>query len=218
MGCESANEKRQLRKSARQPVQLTATEKAILDCKSCRDKIKRYIKSLEQKEQKSKLKVKELLKRKQRDRAKLYLKQCKLFSEQTKVADGQLEMINQQITNIESTSNMNECAAVLSQGNKVLKQLQNEANIEHWENVKDDLEDLKEREREISDFFKEKGIDEQELDEQCDEEINNLLNEIYGNDINLPNVPNESIREDNVNENIKEKKKNIKIKKKMVAA
>ena len=125
-------------------------------------------------------------------------------------------MINQQIINIESTSNMNECAAVLSQGNKVLKQLQNEVNIEHWENVKDDLEDLKEREREIDDFFKEKGIDEQELDEQCDEEINNLLNEIYGNDINLPNVPNESIREDNVNENIKEKKKNIKIKKKMV--
>ena len=218
MGCESANEKRHLRNSTRQPIQLTATEKAILDCKSCRDKIKRYIKNLEQKEQKSKLKVKELLKSKQRDRAKLYLKQCKLFSEQTKVADGQLEMINQQIANIETTANMNECAAVLSQGNKVLKQLQNEVSIEHWENVKDDLEDLKEREKEIGDFFKEKGIDEQELDEQCDEEINNLLNEIYGNDINLPNVPNESIKADDVYENVNENKKNIKIKKKMVVA
>ena len=117
MGCESSNEKRHLKNSAQKTVvQLSPTERAILDCKSCRDKIKRYIKNLEQKEQRSKLKVKELLRLKQRDRAKLYLKQSKLFSEQTKIADGQLDMINQQIANIESTSNMNECAEVLNRG------------------------------------------------------------------------------------------------------
>ena len=137
MGCESSNEKRHLKNSAQKTVvQLSPTERAILDCKSCRDKIKRYIKNLEQKEQRSKLKVKELLRLKQRDRAKLYLKQSKLFSEQTKIADGQLDMINQQIANIESTSNMNECAEVLNKGNEVLKQLQSEVNIEHWDNIK----------------------------------------------------------------------------------
>ena len=208
MGCESSNEKRHLKNSAQKTVvQLSPTERAILDCKSCRDKIKRYIKNLEQKEQRSKLKVKELLRLKQRDRAKLYLKQSKLFSEQTKIADGQLDMINQQIANIESTSNMNECAEVLNRGNAVLKQLQNEVNIEHWENIKDDLDELKERDREIGDFFKEKGIDEEELETQCDDEINKLLAEMQGNDIQLPNVPKEQIPQD-INENdIKNKNK-----------
>ena len=208
MGCESSNEKRHLKKSAQKTVvQLSPTERAILDCKSCRDKIKRYIKNLEQKEQRSKLKVKELLRLKQRDRAKLYLKQSKLFSEQTKIADGQLDMINQQIANIESTSNMNECAEVLNRGNAVLKQLQNEVNIEHWENIKDDLDELKERDREIGDFFKEKGIDEEELETQCDDEINKLLAEMQGNDIQLPNVPKEQIPQDTNENDIKNKNK-----------
>ena len=206
MGCESANENRHLRNSNRNQVQLSQTEKAILDCKSCRDKIKRYIKSLEQKSENSMTKVRELLQKKQRDRAKFYLKQSKLFSEQTKVADGQLEMINQQISNIESTTNMAECAAVLSNGNKVLKELQNEVNIEHWENLRDDLDELKERDDEIKEFFKEKGIEQEELDEQCDDEINKLLEEIHGNDIDLPQVPKEKIPEDTVKESTKEKK------------
>ena len=210
MGCESSNEKRHLKNSAQKTVvQLSPTERAILDCKSCRDKIKRYIKNLEQKEQRSKLKVKELLRLKQRDRAKLYLKQSKLFSEQTKIADGQLDMINQQIANIESTSNMNECSEVLNRGNAVLKQLQNEVNIEHWENIKDDLDELKERDREIGDFFKEKGIDEEELETQCDDEINKLLAEMQGNDIQLPNVPKEQIPQDTNENDIKNKNKVI---------
>ena len=216
MGCESANENRHLRNSNRNQVQLSQTEKAILDCKSCRDKIKRYIKSLEQKSENSMTKVRELLQKKQRERAKFYLKQSKLFSEQTKVADGQLEMINQQISNIESTTNMAECAAVLSNGNKVLKQLQNEVNIEHWENIRDDLEELKERDDEIKEFFKEKGIEQEELDEQCDDEINKLLEEIHGNDIDLPQVPKEKIPEDTVDVNANKNK--TKIKKKIIKA
>ena len=216
MGCESANENRHLRNSNRNQVQLSQTEKAILDCKSCRDKIKRYIKSLEQKSENSMTKVRELLQKKQRDRAKFYLKQSKLFSEQTKVADGQLEMINQQISNIESTTNMAECAAVLTNGNKVLKQLQNEVNIEHWENIRDDLDELKERDYEIKEFFKEKGIEQEELDEQCDDEINKLLEEIHGNDIDLPQVPKEKIPEDTVDVNANKNK--AKIKKKIIKA
>ena len=216
MGCESSNEKRHVRNSANKQVQLTEIEKAILDCKSCRDRIKKYIKSLEQKEEKSMNKVKELLQKKQRDRAKLYLKQKKLFAEQTKIADGQLEMINQQITNIESTTNMKQCVDVLNKGNTVLKQLQQEVSIEHWENIRDDLEDLKERDKEIGDFFKEKGVEQEELDEQCDEELNKLLVEIHGNDIDLPNVPKEQIPEDTVE--VSHVKNKVKNKKKKIVA
>ena len=215
MGCESANEKRHLRNSSHKNIQLSDTEKAILDCKSMRDKIKRYIKSLEQKEQNSMNKVRELLQKKQRDRAKFYLKQSKLFSEQTKIADGQLETINQQISNIEATANMNECAEVLNRGNTVLKQLQKEVSIEHWENIRDDLDELKERDNEIKEFFKEKGVDQEELEEQCDEEINKLLEEIHKEDIDLPQVPKEQIPEDSVKVSTTNK---IKIKKKKIEA
>ena len=199
MGCESANENRHLQKNHNQKknITLSDTEKATLECKSCRDKIKKYIRNLEQKENKSREKAKELLRKKQRDRAKSYLKQAKLFREQVSVADGQLDMINEQIVRIESTCNMGECMACLKHGNNVLKKLQSEVNIEHWDNIRDDLDELKERDREIGEFFRERGIDEEEYEAECEEELNKLLFEIQGGN-ELPSVPQAKINDDRI--------------------
>ena len=181
MGCESANENRHLQKNHNQKknITLSDTEKATLECKSCRDKIKKYIRNLEQKENKSREKAKELLRKKQRDRAKSYLKQAKLFREQVSVADGQLDMINEQIVRIESTCNMGECMACLKHGNNVLKKLQSEVNIEHWDNIR------------------ERGIDEEEYEAECEEELNKLLFEIQGGN-ELPSVPQTKINDDRI--------------------
>ena len=219
MGCESANEKRhqQQVKNQRKNVTLSETENAIIQCKTCRDKIKKYIRNLEQKEKKEKEKAKELLRNKKRDSAKLYLKQCKLFREQSKTAEGQLQMIEEQIVNIESASNMNECMKVLQKGNTVLKNLQNDVNIEHWENIRDDLEELRERDREINDFFRERGIDEEECDAECEDELNKLLIEIQGNNLlDLPNVPNTKINDSKIP--VKQNKVKVKVKNKPVLA
>ena len=219
MGCESANEKRhqQQVKNQRKNVTLSETENAIIQCKTCRDKIKKYIRNLEQKEIKAKEKAKELLRNKKRDSAKLYLKQCKLFREQSKTAEGQLQMIEEQIVNIESASNMNECMKVLQKGNTVLKNLQKEVNIEHWENIRDDMEELRERDREINDFFRERGIDEEECDAECEDELNKLLIEIQGNNqLDLPNVPNTKINDSKIP--VKQNKVKVKVKNKPVLA
>ena len=219
MGCESANEKRHLKNQQNQKknITLSESEKVILDCKTCRDNIKKYIRSLELKEIKSKEKAKELLKKKQRDRAKLYLKQCKLFREQSTVANGKLQIINEQIINIESAFNMKECMDCLNQGNAVLKNLQKEVNIEHWENIRDDLDELKERDREISDFFKERGIDEEQYEAECEDELNILLNEIQGNnELNLPDVPKTKITQDEIP--VKQTISKAKVKKKIINA
>ena len=210
MGCESANEKR-YQKNYTQPnnVSLSDTEKAILECKTCRDKISKYIRNLEQKETKSREKAKELLKKKQRERAKLYSKQAKLFNEQSKVADGKLQMINEQIMNIETTCTMRECMDCLNQGNTALKKLQKEVNIEHWENIRDDLDELKERDLEIKEFFKERGIDEEEYEAECEDELNKLLYEIQGNN-KLPTVPKNRINEDKIPSNTNKVKINNK--------
>jgi hypothetical protein len=219
MGCESANEKRhqQQVKNQRKNITLSETENAIIQCKTCRDKIKKYIRNLEQKEIKAKEKAKELLRNKKRDSAKLYLKQCKLFREQSKTAEGQLQMIEEQIVNIESASNMNECMKVLQKGNTVLKNLQNDVNIEHWENIRDDMEELRERDREINDFFRERGIDEEECDAECEDELNKLLIEIQGNNqLDLPNVPNTKINDSKIP--VKQNKVKVKVKNKPVLA
>ena len=99
-------------------------EKAILDCKICRDKIKKYIKSLGKNASLKKEKAKEALKDKNKDRARLYMRQSKMYQEQIKVAEGQLEMIETQITQIETAQSQKDVFDVLKEGNNVLKKLQ----------------------------------------------------------------------------------------------
>ena len=96
MGCESANEER-IRKRQNKPVSLNDTEKAILECKTCRDKIKKYINNLKQKEEKSRDKAKELVKKKQKERAKLYLKQCKFTISVWKAEDSVISLNHKQL-------------------------------------------------------------------------------------------------------------------------
>ena len=214
--CGSDSGERRVRE--RKPVKLDETENAILQCKTCRDKIKKYIKRLEQRSNKCREKAKELVRSKERDRAKIYLRQNKLHQEQIKRSDGQLEMIENQIKQIENAKNLQECMVVLKQGNEVLSKLQNTIKIEEWEKIKDDMDELKEKDKEISDYLKEYGINEAEYDEQVNNELDKLLNEIGGGDnkIDLPNVPKEEITEDKNKEDKKVEK--INVKKKAVAA
>ena len=192
--------------SKRKTVTLNDTENAILQCKTCRDKIKQYIKRLENRQNICQEKAKELVRSKERDRAKIYLRQKKLHQEQIKTSEGQLEMIENQIKEIESANNLQECMACLKQGNEVLKKLQN--TIKEWEKVKDDMSELKEKDQEISNYFKEYGINEAEYDEQVNDELDKLINDIQGDaKIDLPNVPKDKIEEGEKIEQIKVQKK-----------
>ena len=193
--------------SKRKTVKLNDTENAILQCKTCRDKIKQYIKRLENRQNICQEKAKELVRSKERDRAKFYLRQKKLHQEQIKTSEGQLEMIENQIKEIESANNLQDCMACLKQGNEVLKKLQNTIKIEEWEKVKDDMNELKEKDQEISNYFKEYGINEAEYDEQVNDELDKLINDIQGDvKIDLPNVPKDKIEEEKI-EKIKVQKK-----------
>ena len=191
-------------------VKLSPEEKAIVDCKLCRDKINAYIRRLEVREKKSREKAKELLKDKQRDRAKFYLRQAKLHSAQMKTYYGQLEMIENQLIQIESATNTQECLTVLNNGNAVLKKMQESIKIEEWEKVKDDLDELKEKDKEVSEFLKEYGLNEAEVDNEINNDLDKLMNEIQGNqakdDIKLPEVPKEEITEDKAEKNKTKKK------------
>ena len=65
--CNSSNETREEKPKAKQSIkvnQLSQEDKAIIECKQCRDKIKAYIKNGEKMVQKKKEKAKELLRNK----------------------------------------------------------------------------------------------------------------------------------------------------------
>ena len=153
-------------------------------------------------------KTKELLKLKEKDRAKFYLRQAKLHNAQIKTYEGQLDMMENQIRQIESAKNLQECMNVLKNGNDVLKKMQDSIKIEEWEKIKDDMDELKEKDKEVSDFLKGYGINEDEYNKEVEDDLNKLINEVEGN-INLPEVPKEEIKEDTDIKNKPKKKEKI---------
>ena len=209
--CGAAQGERKVKQN--KTIKLNEIENAILECKKCRDKIKQYIKRLSQKQLKSREKAKDLVRSKQKDRAKVYLRMAKLHGEQIKVSEGQLEMVENQVSQIESTQNLQDYMDCLKKGNEVIKNMQNIIKIEEWEKVKDDMDELKEKDKKISDYLKEYGIDEAQYDEEVNNELDKLLNEVQGeNKIDLPSVPKNEITENKT----KEKKNNVK--KKVIAS
>ena len=181
---------------------LNAEEKTILNCKMTRDNIKKYIQKLERNSKLNREKAKESLKQKNKDRAKYKLKLSKMYSEQIKHAESQLTMLEEQINNLESAITQKEALKILEKGNEVLKNLQNECNIEKWEKISEDMNDIKEQQDEINQFFRDKNIE--DIDNDIENEMNKLMES--DNDIELPSAnKNEIYIEEEKNENKKEK-------------
>ena len=192
-------------KKKKKPVVLKADEQAILKCKMCRDNIKKYIKRLENDANLKKQKAKEALQAKNKDRAKLNLRMEKMYREQIKTADGQLEMIENQINQIETAQSQKDVMTVLQEGNAVLKKLQEEVNVDKFKEISDDMEEIKAQNDEITEFFKERGIDEEEaVNDELDKLIASVQQEAGAE---LPSANKETLEE----EKEKEVEKNEKV-------
>ena len=186
--------------------EINQEERALIDCKICRDKIKKYIKNLEKNANLKRERAKEALKNKNKDRARLSLRQAKMYTEQIKTAEGQLEMIENQIMQIETAQSQRDALSVLKQGNEVLKKLQSEVNAEKFQEITDDMDELKEQQNELTEFFKNRGIEED--DEELDNEIDKLLESVQKEEgkVDLPSANKESLDEEKV-----EKEENKKV-------
>ena len=80
--------------------------------------------------------------------------------------------------------------------------------MEKLEEISDDLNELKEKNDEITQFFKERGIEENE--EEIDDELNKLISSVQKEDakVDLPSANKENIEE---NDNEIEENKNKKV-------
>ena len=153
---------------------LTKAEQSILEAKMARDKIKNYIKKIERTANLKRDKAKEYLKKGDKDRAKIFLKMSKMYKQQIGSAEGQLKTIEEQVALIETTLNQKEIMDVLTQGNKVLANLQKEVNVEKFEQIKEDMDEMQQTQDEINEFFLQHNTDVNELDEDIQKEMDSL--------------------------------------------
>ena len=203
---EEERKKKEEEEKRKKKAQLNKIESVKLQCKKCRDDMNKYIKRIEQAAEKKKLKAKELVKNKESERAKIYLRQCKLYKIEIQNAENQKNKIEDQIMQIDSNTNLIECQKILSNGNQILKELQSKNNIEKWEKIKDDMDDLKAEQDEINDFLKNNNINEDEYNEDILKEMENMEKEL-----NLPNANTGKIIIDNKEEKDEKEEKKISV-------
>ena len=156
---------------------LTVNETVILQIKQCRDKIKNFIKKLQKDSDLNREKAKEMLKKNEREKAKVFLNKSKVCSGYIDNYQNQLNIIEDQINTIQMQKQNKETMDVLLQGNSVLRELQKEVNLERLENISEEMNEIKQSQEEVTSFLKNYKIDEKEFDAEIDKELQNLMND-----------------------------------------
>jgi len=179
------------------PSRVTEQDKAILQVKQTRDKIKQYQRKIEQNLEKERLLAKELLKNGKKDRALLLLRKKKYQEQVLSRADGQLENLERMMHDLEFAQVEMKVVDGLKLGNTALKQLHAVLSIDEIEKVMDETREGIEKQREIDEVLSstlaaEEVIDESEIEAELDAlieaEINEKAPEIP-EDVSLPEVP-----------------------------
>ncbi|XP_024876321.1 charged multivesicular body protein 6 [Temnothorax curvispinosus] len=181
----------------KQPSRVTEQDKAILQVKQTRDKIKQYQRKIEQSLEKERLLAKELLKNGKKDRALLLLRKKKYQEQVLSRADGQLENLERMAHDLEFAQVEMKVVDGLKVGNTALKQLHALLSIDEIEKVMDDTREGIEKQREIDEILTstlatEEEFDESEIEAELDAlveaDINEKASEIP-KDVLLPDVP-----------------------------
>ena len=196
---------------------LSQEDKAILDFKLSRYKIKNYIKRLEVNEKTQKEKAKDYLRNKQKDKAKYSLSQSKMYKIQAENSQNQLSAIEDQINRLDSMKTQKEVFMVLENTNKVLLELQKEVNVEKLEKISDDLSDIKANSDEITNFFKNHNVDIVQNEEEINKEIENLMKMEAGQiDSEMPDAGSKKVEGSEKKENLHLDKENEKVQKRIL--
>ncbi|XP_011875413.1 PREDICTED: charged multivesicular body protein 6 [Vollenhovia emeryi] len=199
----------------KQPSRVTQQDKAILQVKQTRDKIKQYQKKIEQNLEKERLLAKELLKNGKKDRALLLLRKKKYQEQVLSRADGQVENLERMVHDLEFAQVEMKVFDGLKVGNTALKQLHALLSIDEIEKVMDETKEGIEKQREIDEILTstlavEEEIDESEIEAELDAlmeaDINEKAPEVP-EDVLLPDVPKNLTEEEEEEEKTKEKKR-----------
>jgi charged multivesicular body protein 4 len=115
------------------------------------------------------------LKQGDKNGAKQALAKKKQFDDQIRQYDGAIMMLEQQKMILEQSETMKNVVDKLKEANTVLKDATKGMSVDDLDKLKDDMEDIKANQYEISNFFKDYSVVD---NEELDEELNKLEGEM----------------------------------------
>jgi len=132
---------------------VTAQDRAILDMKLQRDKLKQYQKKIQVILDREQEIAKQHLAAGRKDRALIALRRRKYQGSLLAKTDGQLENLEQLVSTIEFSLVEVSVLHGLKQGNEVLKEIHKEMNIDSVEKLLEETAEAREYQREIGDML-----------------------------------------------------------------
>ncbi|CAH1103164.1 unnamed protein product [Psylliodes chrysocephalus] len=191
----------------KKPSRVTEQDKAILQLKQQRDKLKQYQRRIELSLVKDKELAKKLLNNGQKERAKLLLKKKRYQEQILSKLDGQLSNLESMASDIEFAQVEVQVVEGLKTGNEALKKVNAALNIEDIERILDETREGVDKQNEINELLSGQLTDEDEA--AVEDELAAIISE------EMPAVPsqepevqaNESAEEDEKDQEIVKKPK-----------
>lgn len=173
----------------RQKPLITAQDKAILQLKQQRDKIKIYQKQTETKIAESKGLAIKLFRDGKQERALVLFRRQKFMENIIDRTEKQLETLEQLVADIEYSQVEVSVVEGLKVGSEALKQLNALMNIDDIQQMMEDTEEAAEKQKQITDLLKTERFDEDHLlDELRELQVEQTL-------VTLPDVPEKAVTE-----------------------
>ncbi|XP_013143113.1 PREDICTED: charged multivesicular body protein 6-A [Papilio polytes] len=197
-------------KSKKPVSRVTEQDKAVLQLKQQRDKLKQYQKKIELNLERDRQLAKKLLSEDKRDKAKLLLKKKRYQEQLLQNTDSQLEKLEQLTHDLEFTQIEVQVLEGLKTGNAALKKVHDILNIDEIEKIMDETREGIEKQREIDEMIS------GQLTSEDDEAIEAELESILDVADQLPDVPEDKLPEAKA-EDIPERPQRVKNKANKVA-
>lgn len=176
-------------KPKKPPSRVTEQDKAVLQLKQQRDKLKQYQKKILVQIEKDRQVAKQLLHDGKKSKAKLMLRKKRFQESLIEKTDGQLKNIEQLVHDLEFAQIEAKVFEGLKAGNESLKKLHQLMSIEDVEKLMDETQESIEYQREIDDLLA------GGLTEDDEEDVLAELDELTKQDIALPDVPTDELPE-----------------------
>ncbi|KZT57075.1 hypothetical protein CALCODRAFT_483435 [Calocera cornea HHB12733] len=162
---------------------ITAQDRAVLDLKIQRDKVRQYQKRIEVVLDAEKRIAKEALAAGRKDRALIALRRRKYQEQLLVKTDQQLETLETLVSNVEFSLVQKDVMFGLQQGNSVLKEMHKEMSLEQVEKLMEDTADAVAYQREIDEML----MSSMTLEEE--ESVQQELRALEVEQLGLPAVP-----------------------------
>jgi len=170
MGCTPNKEKDSTQEQKRKEVSRVESKDTVtIELSSKIREAKGFIKRLEIKAKESHISATKALKEKNKTKALLALKLKKMYTKQIENANNMIAMLEKTKVDLESSALTEQVYNTLKDGTITMKELQAKVSIADLEDLRDESEEIMRLNNEVTEFFKGKTNDEQNVLKELDE-------------------------------------------------